>query len=121
MPESIPVRRADVDAVLSALAAGEHVDSTILRQLVKATVELLVARAPGLSVELRIPPYAAAQVVPGVVHRRGTPPALVECDPATWLALAAGLLSWQQALASPGLRASGERSDLSGFLPLIGE
>ena len=112
---------AQIRILADALQAGEDVDPQLLRVAVKASVDLLVSKAPGRSVELRIPPYAAAQVVPGVVHRRGTPPALVECDAPTWLALACGRLTWQQALDAGRLRASGERSDLSGYLPLIPE
>ena len=89
------------------------------RDAVKASVAALVAKAPGRSVEVRIPPFAAVQVVEGSTHRRGTPPAVVETDPHTWLALALGSLSWQQAVSSGRVRASGERSDLSGLLPLI--
>lgn len=85
---------------------------------VKATLERLTEIAPGHSVEVRVPPYAAVQVVEGVRHRRGTPPALVECDARTWLLLSAGKVSWADALASGALRASGERSDLSELLPL---
>lgn len=85
---------------------------------VKASLADLVARAPGSSVEVRIPPYAAVQVVEGVRHRRGTPPATVETDARTWLLLASGRLDWADAVASGSLRASGERSDLSPHLPL---
>ena len=39
-----------------------------------------------------MPPYAAVQVVAGVRHTRGTPPAVVEMDAETWIALATGEL-----------------------------
>ena len=52
---------------------------------------------PASSVEVRVPPYAAVQVVPGVRHTRGTPPAVVEMDAATWIALATGDLAWADA------------------------
>ena len=58
---------------------------------------MLETRAPGKSVEVRVPPYAAVQVVPGVRHTRGTPPAVVEMDADTWIALAIGELSWHAA------------------------
>jgi hypothetical protein len=58
------------------------------------------------------------QVVPGVRHTRGTPPAVVETDAETWIALAHGELSWSQVLSSARVRASGERTDLSAYLPL---
>ena len=53
---------------------------------------MLEERAPGHSVEVRVPPYAAVQVIPGVRHTRGTPPAVVETDAETWIALATGVL-----------------------------
>ena len=85
---------------------------------VKASLARLVEVAPGRSVEVRVPPYAVVQAVPGTTHRRGTPPAIVETDAATWLALAAGSLAWADAVVSGAVRASGERSDLSPYLPL---
>ncbi len=93
-------------------------DTADLRAEVKASLALLQERAPGRSVEIRIPPYAAVQAIPGLTHRRGTPSAVVETDAETWLALASGALTWAQAVASGRLHASGERSDLSPWLPL---
>ncbi len=93
-------------------------DTADLRAEVKASLALLQERAPGRSVEIRIPPYAAVQAIPGLTHRRGTPSAVVETDALTWLALASGALTWAQAVASGRLHASGERSDLSPWLPL---
>ena len=84
-----------------------------LRLLTKHFLALLQQRAPGNSVEVRVPPYAAVQVVPGVRHTRGTPPAVVELDAATWIALATGTLAWDDARATGRLRASGERTDLT--------
>ena len=85
-----------------------------LKAATKHLAALLVAKAPGSSVEVRIPPFAAVQVVEGSRHTRGTPPAVVEMDPATWIALGRGRLAWADAT----VRASGERSDLSPLLPL---
>ena len=95
-------------------------DREALRAAVKASLARLQEIAPGRSVEVRIPPFAAVQVVEGSTHRRGTPPAIVETDAQTWLALVDGSLSWADAKASGRLRASGERSDLSAYLPLEG-
>lgn len=91
----------------------------ILATAVRYTLEELAAVAPGRSVEVRVPPYGAAQAVAGTVHRRGTPPSVVEADAATWLALATGRVSWERALESGALHASGERCDLSAYLPLL--
>lgn len=89
-----------------------------LRLLVKDTLALLSQRAPGSAVEVRVPPYAAVQVVGGTTHKRGTPPAVVETAAETWLALALGQRSWHDAVAAGQVLASGERSDLSELLPL---
>jgi len=88
------------------------------RDEVRRTLAHLARIAPGRSVEVRVPPFGAVQAIAGPVHRRGTPSAVVEMDPATWLDLAAGRLPWAQAVASGRVRASGERSDLSAWLPL---
>lgn len=86
------------------------------RGQVKHWLAVLAERAPGHSVEVRVPPYAAVQCIPGVRHTRGTPPAVIETDAATWLALATGELAWAE--AGDRVRASGERTDLSAYLPL---
>ena len=69
-------------------------------------------------IEVRVPPYAAVQVIGGGTHTRGTPRAVVETDAETWLALAAGALTWADAVEQGRVRASGERADLSPYLPL---
>ncbi len=103
-----------------ALAREERTRAD-LKLLTKHFLAVLAERAPGRSVEVRVPPYAAAQVVPGVRHTRGTPPAVVELDGATWVALATGGLTWAAALADGRIRASGERADLSAYLPLLSQ
>ena len=89
--------------------------------LVKHFMAVLGARAPGKSVEVRVPPYAAVQAVEGVRHTRGTPPAVVETDAETWVALALGALTFADAERAGRLRASGERADLPAYLPLTEE
>lgn len=91
---------------------------TDLRAAIRHLLALLAERAPGTSVEVRVPPIAAVQCVAGARHTRGTPPALVETDPHTWIALGTGELSWHDAIAAGRVHASGERSDLSSLLPL---
>ena len=116
-----PLRPADAADVRRALAAHAEgrATSVELRLLTKHFLAVLSAVAPGRSVEVRVPPYAAAQVVPGVRHTRGTPPAVVELDAETWIALASGRLSWVDAEASGRVLASGERADLAPYLPLM--
>lgn len=111
------LRPADPASVADALGRSDRTAAD-QRLLTKHFLALLSQRAPGNSVEVRVPPYAAAQVVSGVRHTRGTPPAVVETDPETWIALATGGLAWPDAVASGRLRASGERADLAPYLPL---
>ena len=99
-----------------ALAAASRDGDT--RAVVKHYLALLQQQAPGNSVEVRVPPYAAVQVIAGVRHTRGTPPAVVETDAETWLALARGEMGWVEAAEQARVRASGERTDLSAYLPL---
>lgn len=85
---------------------------------VKATLAELVNRAPGRAIEVRIPPYAAVQCGEGPTHTRGTPPNVIEMDADTWLALANGKLSWQDAIENGQVSATGARADLSEYLPI---
>ena len=103
---------------LDSYGRNEKPDHASEKAAVKTALAQLSSIAPGHSVEVRIPPYAAVQVVAGVKHRRGTPPALVECDARTWLLLVTGEIDWSSGINSGALRASGERSDLSALLPL---
>lgn len=94
-------------------------DPTARTLVVRALADLLAQRAPGRSVELRIPPVMAVQLIEGPRHTRGTPPGVVETDPTTFLRLATGRELWAAAAAQGQLRASGERTDLSPYLPLL--
>jgi hypothetical protein len=87
--------------------------------VVRALTGYLAAQAPGRSVELRVPPFAAVQAIAGPRHTRGTPPNVVEMDALTWLRLATGRLSWAAAREGGTVRASGARADLSGYLPVL--
>jgi hypothetical protein len=111
--------RESVRAVLAAVDAGSAPLREALRAAVTYLLGLLADRAPGKAVEVRVPPYAAVQCIEGPRHTRGTPPNVVETDPVTWIALAAGRAGWTQAVATGKVRASGPRSDLSAWLPLL--
>ena len=89
------------------------------RAAVRTLLEALAARHPGRAVEVRVPPYAAVQCVEGPRHTRGTPPNVVETDPWTWIRLAAGRATWADCRADGAVRASGERADLGGLLPIL--
>ena len=114
------LRPQSAEAVAQARAAlaVDPTDKAALRLLTKHYLAVLSQQAPGGAVEVRVPPYAAVQCIPGTSHTRGTPPAVVETDAATWIALATGELAWEQATEEGRISASGERSDLSAYLPL---
>jgi hypothetical protein len=95
-------------------------DRDALATAVRLTARTLAAVAPGGSVEVRIPPFAAVQCISGPRHTRGTPPNVVETDPRTWLLLATGLSRLEQAKASGALTLSGSRAgEIAQWLPLI--
>ncbi|HJC85761.1 MAG: sterol carrier family protein [Candidatus Corynebacterium faecigallinarum] len=93
------------------------------RAKVAAAVRLTVAQlgqdAPGHSVEVRVPPFAAVQCVAGSVHRRGTPPNVVECDALTWLGLAGGLLDVDAAIAAGAEVSGAHATDIAHWLPVV--
>lgn len=105
-------------AVRTWAASRAETPRPALATAVRHTLGLLAERSPGTSVEVRVPPFGVVQCVPGPRHTRGTPPAVIETDPQTWLRLATGELDWGPALDSGALRASGERADLVHLLPL---
>ncbi len=116
------VHMDDLDRSLSTsagagLAVGLPTDA--VRLTVRMLLDSLVATAPGRSVEVRVPPYAAVQCIEGPRHTRGTPPDVVECDAWTWVRLGCGRVTWPEALTDGTARASGERADLSSYLPLL--
>jgi hypothetical protein len=115
-----PRRRTDPADGRAALTAWRADPSQVAsrRTAVRFTLEELAEVAPGNSVEVRVPPDGAVQAVEGPRHTRGTPPNVVETDPQTWLQLATGLLTWDDAVADGRIRASGERADLRDLVPL---
>lgn len=106
---------------VSSWLRGEAVEPTRkeLATAVRLSLRTLATDAPGHSVEVRVPPFAAAQCVEGPAHSRGTPPNIVETDPRTWLALATGQRHWENAVADGSVTASGTRADLSHWLPIV--
>jgi Bacterial SCP ortholog len=96
--------------------AGRVPERAVLRDAVRALLADLARRAPGRSVEVRVPPYGAVQAVAGPRHTRGTPPNVVETDPTTWILVATGRLAWSDAVADGRIRASGNRADLTDHL-----
>ncbi|WNV75327.1 sterol carrier family protein [Geodermatophilus sp. DSM 44513] len=124
MPGAAPIPaeqlRAAVEPARAWLAGeAEQPPRAVLGAAVRTSARWLAQQVPGRSVELRVPPHVAVQLVPGPRHTRGTPPNVVETDAATWLRLATGELAWADALADGRVSASGARADLSQHLPLV--
>ncbi|GAA2037214.1 maleylpyruvate isomerase family mycothiol-dependent enzyme [Catenulispora yoronensis] len=119
-----------VSRIVEAVVHGDDLERSTGREFphdrealaitVRQLADAMAAKVPGNSVELRVPPFAAVQCVPGPRHTRGTPPNVVEIAPKTWLRLAAGRVTWDEALAEAKISASGSRADLQEFLPLMG-
>ena len=112
----IPI--SDGRAALAQAISGETaraVQATAVRYL----LEELAERAPGGTLEVRVPPFGATQCIAGPKHTRGTPPNVVEMDAATWIALATGSLAWDDALHDARVVASGTRATLAGLLPVV--
>ncbi|MCG5217787.1 sterol carrier family protein [Streptosporangium soli] len=109
---------ACVPVVLRAYERGLRPEREAARYAVRHMLDRLAAAAPGRTVEVRVPPYAAVQCVAGPRHTRGTPPNVVETDGHTWLELATGTLTWADAMARGSVSASGARADLSAHLPV---
>lgn len=106
-------------AMVRRWRAGQELAAREVRLAVRFTLEELASSSPGGSVEVRVPPAGVVQAIAGPRHTRGTPPNIVETDPQTWLRLAVGLLTWDEAASSGALRASGTRADLSCVLPVL--
>lgn len=119
----MPRRRIDPiegrRAVVAWRGERDNVDRATLATAVRYTLEELGLQAPGRSVEVRVPPFGAVQVIAGPTHRRGTPPNVVELQADSWLRLVVGELDWAEAEESGLVMASGGRADLTAYLPLI--
>ena len=86
---------------------------------VRYALEELADRAPGRTLEVRVPPYGAVQCVQGPRHTRGTPANVIEMDAPTWLGLVTGQTEWAAVLGGGTVHASGQRATLAGLLPLL--
>jgi hypothetical protein len=117
-------RRIDPERGRGALASwrdgaaeGASVPRGVLADAVRYTLEEFAAIVPGNSVEIRVPPFGAVQAVAGPRHTRGTPPNVVQAAPDAWLALATGQMTWDDAVTSHRVEASGARATLAAYLP----
>ena len=113
-----PLSDEDAVSLLVRTAMAPGAERKLEKLAVRASLALFADRAPGNSLEVRVPPFGAVQAIEGPRHTRGTPPGVVETSPAVWLSLVTGGTAWGQAVADGAVQASGARSDLSGLLPL---
>ncbi|MEU9580037.1 maleylpyruvate isomerase family mycothiol-dependent enzyme [Streptomyces chilikensis] len=116
----LAVHTDDLNAALAAVdGPAVPQDRQALATATRVLADALAHSAPGGSTEVRVPPFAVVQCVEGPRHTRGTPPNVVETDPLTWIRLATGRLTWEQARDAAEVTASGERADLSPWLPVM--
>src|SRR2546421_10849311 len=115
----MPPRRQDprgpdsVAAVLRALDAGLAPAPGDQRTAARHLLYTLASRHPGRVLEVRVPPAAAVQCLPGPVHTRGTPPNVIETDPLTWIRPATRRPDWARAGAAAALHPERPRAGLA--------
>lgn len=105
----------------SALVTAQiSVPRGLLIAAARTGAKLLAAAHPGRSIELRVPGAIAVQLGDGTGprHTRGTPPNVIETDPATLLELLDGSIGFAAAKAEHRVAASGVHADLAPLLPL---
>jgi len=112
-----------IEAVAAALTEGSPLARDDLAGAARAVVTALAAAHPGHTIEVRVPPFAAAQVGAldgtGPSHHRGTPPNVVEFSPETAVRLAVGATTWDDAVKAGLVRYSGAHAvDVAQMLPL---
>ena len=86
-----------------------------VRQILKIVQQV----APSNSVELRIPPYAAIQCTAGSVHRRGTPPNVVEMSGQTLIELVDNPTYWDEFCHKGRISASGTNANLKDLFAQV--
>lgn len=92
-----------------------------LKNRVKEKLKIVQQVAPGNSVELRIPPYAAIQCTAGSVHRRGTPPNVVEMSGQTLIELVNNPTYRDEFCHKGRISASGTNSNLMKLFIQVGK
>lgn len=116
----MPLPKIPIEIGNAALLAVSK-DEDLKENLATATrfiLQELNRISPGRSVEVRVPPYGAVQIVEGPGHTRGTPSNVIELSPKTLVSLALGRVTWDETIQSGTVIASGNRVDLSKMFPL---
>lgn len=111
---TIPTLEEVRTAVSRATSNPDDRDS--MAAAIRTSLTWFASLHAGRAVELRVPPFKAVQILGGTTHRRGTPPAIVEMKPATWLELLRGEQTWAGLTEGGLIQASGERSNLGELI-----
>ena len=90
-----------------------------VKNRVKEILKIVQQVAPSNSVEFRIPPYAAIQCAAGSVHRRGTPPNVVEMSGQTLIELVGSPTHWDEFCQKGRISASGTNSNLKDLFTQV--
>ena len=90
-----------------------------LKSRVKEILSIVQQVAPGNSVELRIPSFAAIQCVSGSVHRRGTPPNVVEMSGQTLIELVGSPTHWDEFCHKGRISSSGTNANLKDLFSKV--
>ena len=90
-----------------------------LKSRVKEILKIIQQLSPGNSVELRIPPYAAIQCAADSVHRRGTPPNVVEMSGQTLIELISNPSNWDELCHKGSISASGTKANLEDLFSKV--
>jgi hypothetical protein len=90
-----------------------------LKNRVKEILKIVQQVEPGNSVELRIPPYAAIQCVSGSIHRRGTPPNVVEMSGQTLVDLVGNPTYWEEFCHKGLISSSGTNANLKDLFSKV--
>lgn len=103
------------------VGASIEVHPPALTEAVRILTAILGQRFGGPTIEVRVPPVSAVQLGAfgqGPSHTRGTPPNVVETDPATFFELATGRVTLVD--ARDRVRSSGSHADdLARMLPVV--
>jgi hypothetical protein len=84
----------------------------VLKLQVREILALVQKIAHGKSVELHIPNYSAIKCVSGSVHRRGTPPNVVEMSAHSLIELTQNPNLWEELCLKGEITASGTKASL---------
>jgi hypothetical protein len=101
--------KVTVTQVREAITASSTnpMDSELLANLVRISLDYLAQEFPGKAVELRVPPFRVVQLLTGINHRRGTPPSVIEMSPHAWHKILSKELTWESGVDSGLIHASG--------------